>query len=55
MRFHELDAFVDGVLTGGPLEQKLQANDRSGPVSRMAGIERAHWNLKTALVVHTDS
>ncbi|CAJ1348372.1 unnamed protein product [Effrenium voratum] len=24
MRFHELDAFVDGVLTGGPLEQKLQ-------------------------------
>lgn len=24
MRFAELDAFVDGVLSGGPLEQKLQ-------------------------------
>ena len=25
LRFHELDAFVDGVTNGGPLEQKLQA------------------------------
>ena len=25
MRFEELDAFVDGVLNGGPLEQKMQA------------------------------
>ena len=25
LRFHELDAFVDGVINGGPLEQKLQA------------------------------
>ena len=28
MRFAELDSFVDGVLNGGPLEQKLQAPGR---------------------------
>ena len=27
MRFAELDSFVDGVLNGGPLEQKLQAGN----------------------------
>ena len=45
MRFAELDAFVDGVLSGGPLEQKLQATG-DWEVLGAEGLE----NVETSMI-----
>lgn len=56
MRFAELDAFVDGVLNGGPLEQKLQAMMVGWLVGWVVvGGWVVGWSCSGSWLLHDDS